>query len=85
MHVKQLSLCSFPRCGDTRINASYYYTISLSGHYIKRICYAHSKDKSDRANRLCQRMTGKTKSFDDSIFFIQGNKQVSKPSNGYYF
>ncbi|MCR5504319.1 MAG: type II secretion system protein [Elusimicrobiaceae bacterium] len=67
----------FPRCADIKINATYYY-YGLN----KRICYAHSKDVNDRANRLCQAMTGKTTPFDDRINLFN---QSYIPSNGYYF
>ncbi|WP_428074011.1 type IV pilin protein [Candidatus Avelusimicrobium luingense] len=55
------STVSYPRCSDYRINATYYYLIQASG--TTRICYAHTTDTSDRANRLCQAMTGKKTPF----------------------
>ena len=68
----------YPRCSDLELNATYYYTIRFDNRPNKRICYAHTKDVNDKANRLCQAMTGKTTPFDDSINNIG---QV----NGYYF
>ena len=72
-------LLFLPRCSDLTINATYYYFNN------RRICYAHSKDVNDRANRICQAMTGNTTPFDDSIAFLSGNNVTSVPSNGYYF
>lgn len=74
----------YPRCSDNTINATYYY--SIKGNQIKRICYAHTKDKTDRANRLCQAMTGTTNSFNDTIYNRTENGGESAiPMNGYYF
>ena len=66
----------FPRCNDLSINATYYYTSN------KRICYAHTLDNTDRANRLCQAITGKKTPFDDRIYVFNGSYI---PMNGYYF
>ena len=83
-HLHNYSFVIFPRCTDFKINASYYY--SIDENTTKRICYAHSKDKNDRQNRLCQAMTGHTNSFDDSIAILQPNGTfTSKSSYGYYF
>ncbi len=83
-HLNNYSFVIFPRCTDFKINASYYY--SIGGNTVKRICYAHSKDNNDRANRLCQEITGHRNSFDDGIAIAQPNGTfINKPSNGYYF
>ena len=78
-HFNNYSTVVYPRCSDLTINASYYYSIYLeTTRTNKRICYAHSKDKNDRQNRLCQAMTGRTNSFDDRIANVGD-------VNGYYF
>ena len=66
----------YPRCNDSTINATYYYNND------KRVCYAHSKNENDRANRLCKAITGKKIPFDDQInIFTRDYIKV----NGYYF
>ncbi len=70
-----------PRCSDIKINATYYYQIMKSGGITRR-CYAHSTDSTDRANRLCKAMTGKTNSFLEPIYLFNGTKINM---NGYYF
>ena len=67
---------SYPRCSDYRINATYYYLDTT------RICYAHTTDTNDRANRLCQAMTGKKTPFvTEDIKTFKENI----PMNGYQF
>ena len=71
----------YPRCLDTKLNATYYYAIELN--QISRICYAHSTNQADRANRLCQAMTDKkTVSQQDKIYLLDGSMIKM---NGYYF
>jgi len=71
----------FPRCSDTRINATYYYYIYENS--VSRVCYAHSTDTTDRANRLCQSLTGKKQPFvTEPIGTFQGENFTM---NGYRF
>ena len=67
----------WPRCDDMTIKATYYYKDNI------RICYAHTKDKSDRANRLCQSVTGNKDSINDTISRFNNSSMISV--NGYYF
>ena len=60
------------RCSDLSINATYFYTI-YSNSRIKRSCFAHTKDFNDRANRLCQEMTGNKNVFNDNIRIFSTN------------
>ncbi len=65
-----------PRCSDLAINATYYY------YQNKRACYAHTRKTNDRANRLCQTLTGEKAPFSAGIYIFNGSTvQV----NGYYF
>ena len=73
----------YPRCSDNTINATYYYDIK--GNEIKRICYTHTKDDTDRANRLCRAMTGTTNYFADNIYTKNAEESGPIPVNGYYF
>lgn len=66
----------YPRCGDLKINVTYFYTET------KRYCYAHTKDVNDRANRLCRSITGESTHFDDQISLFTG---AYIPVNGYRF
>ena len=71
----------FPRCSDTRINATYYYYIYENS--VSRVCYAHSTDTTDRANRLCQSLTGKKQPFvTEPIGTFKGENITM---NGYRF
>jgi prepilin-type N-terminal cleavage/methylation domain-containing protein len=69
-----------PRCSDIEINATYYYYWYSS--YGNRVCYAHTKNVNDRANRLCQALTGKKTPSDDTINMFNGSYI---PVNRYYF
>ena len=60
------------RCSDLSINATYFYSFNTQSMKITRSCRAHTLDKNDRANRLCQAMTGKKSSWDDSISLFTG-------------
>ena len=73
-------LLFLPRCTDVNTNTSYYYWTEENRN--QRICYAHTKEINDRANRLCQAMTGKDTPFNDQIYIFNG---LYLPSNGYYF
>ena len=70
-----------PRCSDIKINATYYFNIIKTAGITRR-CYAHTTNPTDRANRLCQAITGKTNSFSEPVYLFNGDK-VSM--NGYYF
>ena len=47
------------RCTDLRLNATYFNTIGKENTKTRYICYAHSTDTNDRANRLCKVLTNR--------------------------
>ena len=65
-----------PRCSDLDINATYYY------YPDKRACYTHTQNINDRANRLCQALTGRQIPFNTRIYIFNGS---ILSVNGYYF
>ena len=69
------------RCSILDAKATYFHTVrqnSTTSVY----CYAHTTDKTDRPNRLCQAMTGKQNPFSDKIGIFNGD---NIPVNGYKF
>ena len=57
-----------PRCSDLKINATYYLAIFLNGtDKLQHYCYTHTTDVNDRANRLCQALTGKKLGSENSF------------------
>ena len=65
-----------PRCTDLNINATYYY----DGN--RRMCCAHSQDKNDKTNRLCQALTNNKSAYGNKIY-IFNNTRINV--NEYYF
>ena len=47
------------RCTDLRLNATYFNRIGKENAVARYICYAHSTNINDRANRLCRALTNK--------------------------
>ena len=72
------------RCSDFGINGTLLYGMEKETYKIKRICYTHTLDVNDRANRMCQNITGKrspdTPAVNVSLFT---GKNINM--NGYYF
>ena len=72
---------NYPRCSDIKLKATYYLGADPSNN-LRRICYAHTTDTTDRPNRLCQAVTKrKTPNVTESISIFSGDIQM----NGYYF
>ena len=69
------------RCSDLDINATYFYVIYDNGN-IATNCRTHTLDDSDRANRLCQAMTGKKQYSTSNIGLFNG---INIETNTYNF
>ena len=61
-----------PRCSDMILQATYIYT--TKNNKILRKCAAHTNDSNDRANRLCQAITGKKEYNTTDLWILGGSR-----------
>ena len=67
-----------PRCSDLKINATYYVSIRFDGQRSEKSCFAHTSNENDRANRLCQNISGHTShNANTSVIFDGSNISVN--------
>ena len=59
-----------PRCSDMQLQATYIY--NTYNNKILRRCCAHTTDPNDRANRLCQAITGKKEYIKGDLWILGG-------------
>ena len=74
-------LYSNVRCSDLSINATYFNAANGEIVYDRWFCCAHTFDEHDRANRLCQSITGKTTPTPQSLTIFTGETDL----NCYHF
>lgn len=72
------------RCTDLRLNATYFSTIGKETPKNRQLCYAHSTNINDRANRLCRALTNKNAP-GPTENINTFNTSSSIMSNGYRF
>ena len=71
------------RCSDLKLNGTLLYGLDKENYQLKRVCYAHTLNVNDRANRMCKSITGRQNLDGVSTVSLFTGTNISM--NGYYF
>ena len=71
------------RCSDLKLNGTLLYGLDKENYQLKRVCYAHTLNVNDRANRMCKSITGRQDLA--GVVFVSLFTGTNISMNGYYF